>query len=285
MGGLAHLPGWVYGLAGWLGGATSTVAGAWIASKIHVYHAHRDSHRDELRTSMLEPLLSCLREKILPLVRIAEPLVEGVATQTTYDENAHSTEPDYYNGEALAIEAPWNNFKDHVDPGLYEDARTRHFVELMRRVEDFAHSWEKYSEEVTDWVGELSHQIAEKTGLPPLTHGPLVRSYAASSHIAVFIYKRIFRIPVRPLCRQPDVGDKTSLTDEEGVTVAYAKSDKITEVVNLTNTMISEEKPRGSALLSKAHDLSSQLDAIIPAVQLAIASKKLKKRCSLVRFF
>jgi hypothetical protein len=282
---LRQVPPFVYALVGWVGGVATTVAGSWVATKIHVYHAHRDSHRDELRTSVLEPLLACLRDKILPLARIAVPLVEGGATQTIYHENARSTEPDYGNGEALIIEAPWNNFKYHVDPVLYEDARTRHFGDLIRRVEDFARAWEKYTDEVTDWVGELSQRITETAGLPPLAYGPGARFYAASRHIAVFIYKRIFHIPVRPLYRAPSAGGEVSLTDEKGVTVAYALSDKITEVVNLTNAMIANEKPRGPALLSKARNLSSQLDGIIPAVQLAIASKKLKKRCVLVRFF
>jgi hypothetical protein len=282
---LRTIPPFMFALIGWVGGVATTIAGSWIASKIHVYHAHRDAHRDEIRTLVLEPLLACLRDKLLPLVRIANPLLEGGSTQTFYNENASSTEPDYAEGEALVIEVPWKKFRDTVDPVLYEDAKTRHFKDLIRRIEDFARAWEKYTDEVTDWVGEMSRRIAVTSVLPSLSHGRGVKFYAASRHIAVFIYKRIFQIPVRPLFRGPDAGGEAILTDENGVSVAYALPKQITDLVALTNTIIADQKHRGPAFLSKARDMSSQLDGIIPAVQLAIADKKLKKRCGLVRFF
>src|SRR6266566_6513979 len=83
----------MYALLGWAGGAASTVAGSWIASKIHVYHAHRDAHRDELKERVLIPLRDCLDNDYEPRAKFAKPIVSLNWKQTAFKAAARSTEP------------------------------------------------------------------------------------------------------------------------------------------------------------------------------------------------
>jgi uncharacterized membrane protein YGL010W len=96
----------IYTMLGWAGGAASTVVGSWIASKIHVYHAHRDAHRDAINEKVLTPLSCCIEDDFAPLVGFMAPLVESVWTEVEFKEAARSTEDQLERAEVLTIANP-----------------------------------------------------------------------------------------------------------------------------------------------------------------------------------
>ena len=48
-------------------GALTTIAGSWIAIKIHSHHAERGEHRDKIKRRVLELILNGVKERCLPL--------------------------------------------------------------------------------------------------------------------------------------------------------------------------------------------------------------------------
>jgi hypothetical protein len=167
---------WLVRLLAFIGGVVSTVVGSWISSKIRVYHDNRKAHRDELKEKVLGPLGSCLDETFVPLVTLVQPAVATRWNESSFTTRAPSTEPQTRSQLTLEAVNPWLEFKAAVDRVLYEDARKKHFAELLTRAEEFASAWKEYAEHVCQWVQEMSQQLSRTSGLPPWQPGPGVWS-------------------------------------------------------------------------------------------------------------
>jgi|HubBroStandDraft_6_1064221.scaffolds.fasta_scaffold08260_4 hypothetical protein len=281
----AHLPGWVYMLMGWVAGSASTVAGSWIASKIYLYHAHRDAHRDKLKERVLAPLLEYLENQFRPLVTFSAPTLEARWTELAFNEGAGSTEEPRGFGEVLETVNPWWEFKSAADEALYHDARSHHFQALIRRSEEFASGWQGYCESLLQWIHEMAREIERATELPPLKLGPGERGYAAHVHLAMFVYKRVSQLQSGSLSRSSTGSSFYALSDAGGVTVALAAAPKIEHVILVVDALINSEQSKGDSFAERAGQLSAQLDALIGELKLAVASTSLPGRCGLVRFF
>ena len=241
-----------------------------------------------LKKNLLEtPLLTALQEDFLPLVRLAEPVVEGGAVNIPLrrSRGARATESDTEGTEALTIEQPWGVFRGKVDSVLYEDAKANHFKKLVEKVEVFIFAWEGYTENLTEWIEEMSRQVADKTYLPPLSYGPGERRYVASRHLAAFVYKRLVcNAPAGPLTSALAGGDLWALSDSTGVTVALATPTQIERVIAAVDGLIVGERSRADLFRGRTKALSADLDELIGKVRLVIASTRLPKRCDLVPF-
>jgi len=74
----------------WVLGAATTALGAWIASKIHIYHESRKAHLEDIKSKVLVPVRDGL-QKFRPLVFHSEPVVTVNYGPKEYREDAALT--------------------------------------------------------------------------------------------------------------------------------------------------------------------------------------------------
>src|SRR5713226_7058340 len=77
----------------WIGGVSATALGAWVTSKVRVYHDERKAHLDDLKKRVLIPLRNGLEQHFRGLVFHLRPVVSvQMAATTHFDEKAKATE-------------------------------------------------------------------------------------------------------------------------------------------------------------------------------------------------
>jgi hypothetical protein len=280
----SHAPPLVYAALGWAGGALSTAVLALIASKIHVYHANRDAHRDAIKDKVLTPLRACLEVDFEPLVRFAAPIISPLWTEVAFKKDARSTEDQTERAEVLIVANPWPAFKLAADTALYQDAKAKHFSGLIRKAEEFAAAWEGYAESLREWIQEMAQRIARATNFAPLQDWPGIRPYAAHDHLAVFAYKRVCRLQAGYLSKGSTGTPMWSLTNAS-VTVAMSSPELLDGLIATMDALIVEQQSRGDFFVNRAKQLAAQLDAVKSEVWLALASTKLPEGCNLVKFW
>jgi hypothetical protein len=274
---------WLFRLLAFIGGAVSTVLGSWVSSKIRVYHDNRKAHHNELREKILTHLLSTLEKEYKPLVGFAHPLLKAEWKGTGVKEGVRSTEEQWKYGLVLEIENPWPAFKVVTDPALYQDAKVRHFRQLLTKVESFAASWEGLAENMRKWIQEMSQRIGRTSGLQQdnrLGNEP----YADHDFLGMFAYMRIYHLPVGVLRKSSAGSPLWSLTSGP-ITVAMASSpQQLDAVIQAVDDVIAEQQTKGEFFMKQARELNAKLGFLTGDVRLAIASKKLRKSCDLVSF-
>ena len=110
-------------------GVTTTVFGAWVASKFHVYHEARGEHYEELKRSVLLPIRTALRDEF------SDPMFATEWATKQYNVDARAQDDPSVSGLALTGSAQVDvaQFGDSV---LYQDAAEHHYPDLIR-------SWER----------------------------------------------------------------------------------------------------------------------------------------------
>jgi len=268
----------------WIGGVVTTIAGSWIASKIHVYYDNQKAHRDELKEKVLAPLLSCLEDQFAALVTLRQPAVITEWAQVSFAPGAPSTEAQTKFDLVLEAENPWGKFKATVDRALYQDAKTRHLPELLSNAERFASAWEGYTAQVREWIQEMSHQLSNATDIPPMKGGTATGPFVDNGFLASFLYKRLCRIPVGTLSKRSSGGDLWELQCSN-TNVATAAPDKLNLLLKCVDALIANQQQKGELFNGRAKELDNKHDSIGDEVRLALASSRIQKRCDLVPFF
>ncbi len=268
----------------WVGGVVTTIAGSWIASKIHVYHDNRKAHRNELNEKVLGPLLSCLEDQFAPLLTRRRPAVTAEWTAVSFAVSAPSTEAQTKFDLVLEAENPWRKFKAAVDRALYQDAKTTHLPDLLNRAEEFASAWEGYAAQVLEWIQEMSYQLSTATDIPPMKGGTATGPFVDSGFLGSFLYARLCQIPVGTLSKRPSGGDLWELHCSN-TNVAMAPPDKLNLLTNRVDALIASQEQKGELFISRTEELAKELDDLEGEVRLVLANSRLQKRCNLVSFF
>jgi hypothetical protein len=275
---------WLFRLLAFIGGVVSTVVGSWVSSKIHVFHENRRAHRDELKAKVLIPLRDCLEVDFTPVVTLQQAAVCGRWDNASFVNVARSTENQ--NRFELVLEAvhPWQKFKVDADPALYQDARKKHFPELLNGAEDLASAWEDYAGQVRLWIEEISQQLSRSTDLPPMKGGSAVGAFIDSGFLALFVYKRLCRLQAPSLTKRSSGGELWEL-QSGGTTVALGPAHKLNELTDLVDAVIAGQEKKSAFFAGRAKELERQLETLKDEVRLALATTRLRKQCDLVTFF
>jgi hypothetical protein len=278
---------WFYALLGWIGGVMTTVAGSWISSKIHVYHENKRTHRDEIKEKVLIPLRTGLEEHFRPLVFHQKPVVFVVPGATTeLREEAKVTEDPAERGDVLVAAFPGALVFGPLDPALHEDANRNHFRELEGRVNEFVAAWTAHAGECHRWVLRIAHEILTKSGLeafPNRTAGPGPKFYVMHYRLAVFIYERLFLLQTGRL--ELNCSALPCTLNGEECTIATGSREQLEALTEELDRLRVSEGATAHSLRNQAAELQKNFTGLTPALDLAIASKRLRGKCGLVTFF
>ena len=275
----------------WIGGAASTVAGAWVASKWHVYHDSRKAHLDDIKQRVLIPLRAGLEEHFRPLVFHLVPVVYvQMAATTEFYEKAAVTEAPTEEGDVLQGAFPGAVVFAPLDSALLEDARKTHFSEQLSRIDRLYARWTAHSGECHRWVRKMAHEILTHSGLPafPNRTAPVYAPYSPyvmHYRLAVFVYKRLFRIGKGWLTTEPNSNRSIWSVSGDGATLAMGSKEQIEKLVEILNALLESEEVTAGTLRYTAEKVQTEFLAALPALDHAIASRRLRGRCDLVTFF
>jgi hypothetical protein len=272
----------------WIGGAASTVSGAWVASKWHVYHDSRKAHLDDLKQRVLIPLRAGLEEHLRPLVFHLVPVayVEMAAT-TEFHEKAAVTEAPTEEGDVLQGAYPGAVVFAPLDSALLEDARTSHFSKQFSRIDLVYARWTAHSGQCHIWVRDMAKEILTRSGLPAFPNrapGAGYRPYVMHYRLAVFVYKRLFRIGKGWLITE-DIDGSAWGVSGDSARLAVGSKEQMERLVGLLNGLLKSEEATARTLKEKAGQVQADFLAALPPLDHAIASRRLRGRCDLVTFF
>lgn len=278
---------WLVRLLAFIGGAASTVAGSWISSKIRVYHDNRKAHLEDLKQRVLVPLRDGLEEHFRPLVFHLTSVVRvemGAATE--FRERAGVTESPEERGDVLAAAFPGSLVFGPLDSALLHDATKVHFRKQMDRVNTFVTRWMAHAGECHAWVQRMAREILTKSDLPAfppkVPEGVVQRSYVMHLRLAAFIYRRLFHLPTEAL-RTSDDGAYWTLNGQQA-TLACGPKTKVEALVVMLDKLRESEEATARSMRDKAGDLQTSFVNLIPELDHAVASRRLRKRCDLVTF-
>lgn len=281
---------WPVRLLAFVGGVASTVAGSWISSKIHVYHDSRKAHLEDLKKQVLVPLRDALEHHLRPLV-FHQVAVISVHTGATTEvlEKPKVTEAQTRWGDVLTVASPRATIFSSVDSALLQDARKSHFDRDIARVDALVSSCEAYAHDCHVWVESMALEILRESGLPGfpnLTGGPGYKAYVMHHRLAVFVYKRLFGIQTAPLRISGDGGPEPyrTLTGEDAA-IALGSLQEMEALVQELNGLLESEGASARILRDKATKLQIFFSNVVPALDYAIASRRLRGQCDLVPFF
>ncbi len=273
--------GTVQGLLIYLAGILSTVVGSWVASKIRIYHDERRLHHEDLKSKVLIPLREGLRLQYDPLVSHRSEVVRLQTGQLRRIDHAKVTENAEIYGPCIQAMDPAGSVQAALDVALLEDARQKHYRELIAAWEAFKTDWTNYARKFEEWVLAMAVRILNGSQLPP--HPAYqVGPYVMESSLAIFLYLRLFG-------RQSSNLGKISQGKEcflLGVgTVASGSDEQIDRLVALLDGMIESERGMADTLRIRSAELQVKLKSLSQKLSLAVAERGLRRRCSMVTFF
>jgi hypothetical protein len=261
----------------YVGGVASTVVGSLLSSKIRVYHDARNSHRDELKQKVLEPL-----RKMLGFYGAPQFTVLYRAQQ--FNSQAPADESPSTYGPTVVLERPAHEPK--IDDVLLEDARVHHFRGVISASDALRKEWTMQAELHKTFVEAIAQEILSASGLPsfPAPAGPYVMHW----NLGTFVYNRLVleadaRLWMEP---QPDgqVPDCHTLNDGQ-VSAAKGSKPQMKNLIQWVDAMLTGRRAQAMTLREGLRALEEKRTALSHQLNLAIAGKKLRRRCSLVRFF
>ncbi len=276
------MPGWFYAFLGWVGGVASTVAGSWISSKIQVYHAHKTVHLEALRDKVLIPLRAGLNENLAPFLNQNLPVVSVLPTAQQFKANATATEEPTYSARMIVADFPFGRIFREIEQALLEDARNRHFVELIATIEAFCKDWTDYTRDCQQWVSGMAAQIASASGLPVFPTQP-GREYVMNCELANFVHLRLFHLPTSALRRETD-RERCNLIGGSQ-TLAVATENEVQGLISIIDSLLESEKSRAVPFENRRTALKGRFAELSAKLDFAIASRRLRHSCDLVSFF
>lgn len=279
---------WLFRLLAFIGGVASTVVGSWISSKFRVYHDNRKAHLDDLKQRVLVPLRDGLEQHFRPLVFHQTLVVFVLAGATTqFHEKAKATEDPTEQGDVLVAAFPSAKVFSLLDSALLQDASKSHFRKHMSQVDTFMRRWTAHAGECHRWALKTAEQILTRSGLlafpPPCTTGPGSRPYVMHYRLAVFVYKRLFRIPTQAL--RTDQPDSYWTLNGEDSTLALGSKEQIDALVKALDNLLESEEATARTLRAQAGELQRSFQELTPELDHAVASRRLRGKCDLVTFF
>lgn len=218
-------------------GVVTTVFGSWVASKFHVYHQALAEHHAELKSSILSPIRTALREEF------SDPafLIEWKAHE--YKPDARAEDDPTVSGLAVSGPAPILA-SQFGDPALYQDAARHHYSDLIRQWEHFVARWNGHLRDRSAWIDQMAEAIICESNMPPMESGRGV----LPSHLALFICNRLRKrataaLAIETAYPQPDRG---MLTDGS---VGYASGTikELEHLRGLVNRILVAEKGHSEA--------------------------------------
>ncbi len=132
------------------------MVGAWISSKIHVYHENRKAHLEDLKQKILIPLAERLIEQYASVVLHRVPVVADKWGIWHRRENASVTEYPTEQGPVLLRATP--DVIASLDEALFADARKTHFYGLIQKTEVFLARWDAHANECYAWVETIGRR-------------------------------------------------------------------------------------------------------------------------------
>lgn len=264
-------------IATYSAGAGSTVVGSWVASKIRVYHDARNSHLDELKAGILQPLLQFLQS------HDGEPQFSVDWGPQLYNPNARAQEQPTTAGPVLNVCDSAFNVYAPLNDALLEDSQRHHFIDLLSDCEDLRASWAAHASLRKEWIEDMGQRLLNASGLPAFTEGHRAPHIMHLS-IAHFIYSRLMEGSQITLGVAENHSPPSLMVAKLQIVASAETTEKIREVLSLVNALLNSEKPRAIEFQTKAADLQSRRSSVARKFSLALASKKLPHRCPLVTF-
>ncbi len=279
-------PAQIYTLLGWIGGAASTAGGALFASKVRVYHDNRKAHLQDLQEKVLGPIRDGLTHNFGATISQQVPLLAVQWARFDFDERAGVTEEPTTDGEVLVAPFPTAKVFGAIHSALLEDAHKNHYSQLIVRIEGFLSRWGKLLGMWHVWASEVSREILRRSKLdayPP--KGPTVRSYVMHHRLALFVYNRLAGFGMYSLTVEK-LGDGTAcVLSGGGTNLAFGSREQMEAIVSLLNKLLETERPRTAELRGKAAGFHEEFGKICSELDYALASRKPRGRCDLVKFF
>jgi hypothetical protein len=259
------------------GGVASTVVGSLLSSKIRIYHDARNSHRDELKQKVLEPLRKMLGFYGTPRFTVLHQ-AQQFNTQASAGES-----PNTY-GPSVTLERPANEPK--FDDVLLEDARRHHFRTAIAASDTLKRDWMAQAEHHKTFVETISQEILAASGLPafPAPAGPYVMHW----NLGTFVYNRlVLEADARlwPQAQQDGQVPDCHILNDGQVTVAKGSAQQMSNLIHWVDGVLTGRRQQAMDLKNELRKLEEKRAALSRQLSLAIAEKKLHRRCSLVRFF
>jgi uncharacterized protein (DUF2384 family) len=281
-----QIPPRVYVLIGWIGGIVATVIGSWLASKIRVYHDSRKSHHDELKSKVLTPLRDVLAAN-LQVFRHQAGVVSEAWDRLSYTRDARAEEDAGRHGSVLRIADPWIDAFDSTDRALFQDAKDRHYRAILSEVSTLAESWKAHCQRCMNWVSEIADGILKTSKMNsfPSSNTP---PYVLHLRLGVFVYRRLFDLPTEALRKQSQ-GQYWSVEGAPTVpnvigSASIANESEIERLLEIVNQSIASNRGQASQLKNEAQQIYDRAVELRRKLELAIASKKLHKRCDFVPY-
>jgi hypothetical protein len=276
-------PAQLYTLLGWIGGAASTAGGALFASKIRVYHDNRKAHLQDLQEKVLGPIRDGLTNNFGAAVSQQAPLLSVNWAPVEFDERAKVTEDPTEHGEVLVAPFLTSKIFGPIHSALLEDAKKNHYVKLMRRIDGFLSRWGQHLSLWHVWASHVSREILKQAGLEAFpTKGPAVRSYVMHLRLAMFLYNRLAGFAT-PRLTIEEQGSACFLSGMN-TNLAFGERQQIEGIVALLDKLLEMERPRTADLRSKAPAFQKEFEKICGELDYALASRKPRGRCDLVKF-
>lgn len=261
----------------WMVGAASTAVGSWLTFKVHVYQEARVHHREELKQHVLQPLRSAIEGLHLHLTFSVE------WQQQSLNRNASASEMPVKFGPALNINDPGLISDNSVEPALLEDARANHYPKLIAGWDKLRSSWFAHLDRRMKLIEELAQSVIDSSGLEAHPAKDPNGQYVMHLALAMFVYSRLMGLGDRAL--NIEVEPNCAYLTDGGQRVAKSTPDQVRRVLQIADSLIQSHAARASQLNTELATMVAARSALLHQFSLAIAAKRLSRRCELVPFF
>jgi hypothetical protein len=279
-------PAQVYTLLGWIGGAASTAVAALFASKVRVYEDQKKAHLEDIKERVLKPIRAGFHEHFGLVISGQEPIVFVHRGATEFLDNAKVTEAQKEERELLATAFPGVSVFGGVDSALLQDATRNHFRDLAGRIDSFVMECSAYGAECHSWTAGMAEMILKRSCLcpyPPKGTGPGPRFYVMHNRLAVFIFRRLYRMSAPGLIVE-ETNSGWGLHGETA-TLAFGEKSQVQSIADYLDGLLQSEADHARQLQLTLGKLQQSYNALMAELDFVIAARRLRKRCDLVPFF
>lgn len=272
-------------ILGWIGGAATTIAGAWISSRFHDYQQEWREHREDLRGKVLHPMRMELAKYISPFLSGQSPVLVTEHAATGFSFGASVTDDPERYGPVLVAKFPTAFVFGPIDSALLHDARTNHFRELFAKYDQIDKDWMAYCADCHIWAMRLARRIQEGSGLPAFPSSDPTSPYVLHYHLAVFLYMRLFRFPTGAILKEDkDMHPPHYWLRVGSYTAAAGSSEQMDALIADLNKLQESGNEMVTPLRDRAAALHSRYIKFMEELDYAIAARRLHGRCEFVRF-
>jgi hypothetical protein len=259
-------------------GVVSTLVGSWIASKIRVYHDARNAHRDDLKQKVLEPLRNALVSRPTALIFTSEWAAQ------TYDRRALADQVPTKHGYFLQVSVATLTPIGILDEALFEDACVHHHKQLMGDWQRVASSWTVHVDRCRALIEHMAEEMVRASEIKPYpTEGSTVDPFVMHLKLATFIFARLQG--TGQLSLRVERRGNGALLSDGAANPAFGSVEQMESLLAWINAKMKSARPLATRLEQEFAELQADCAKLSREFSLAIAAKKLKRRCPLVRYF